>query len=141
MDADLMEVKLEREFQTLCSEDCEPEAIQVCNRLERVIKDTEVLVIAGVVSGLEEEEGPDLVVGMVDADERRNWLEELECGEHYVEILVQVPSVSTPVRGAGLTPDTPGAPHGSFLRLRTSLSKGLICRGAAGVFFLPCWSR
>ncbi|VDL75148.1 unnamed protein product [Nippostrongylus brasiliensis] len=52
MDADLMDVELEREFQKLCGEDCEPEAIQVCNRLERAIKDTEVLVIAEVAKAI-----------------------------------------------------------------------------------------
>ncbi|VDL63742.1 unnamed protein product [Nippostrongylus brasiliensis] len=111
MEADLMEVKLEREFQALCGEDCEPEAIQVCSRLERVIKDTEVLVIAGVVSGLEEgEEGPDPVVSIVGADERRNWLEELECDEHYGEDIrkgetrkeVRLPRMSNKLKVADL---------------------------------------
>ncbi|VDO82615.1 unnamed protein product [Heligmosomoides polygyrus] len=51
-DADMSDVDLEEEFRKLCGGHPEPEILQVCNRLERAIKDMGVLVTAEVARAI-----------------------------------------------------------------------------------------
>ncbi|VDO89174.1 unnamed protein product [Heligmosomoides polygyrus] len=76
--ADMLDVDLEEEFRKLCGGHPEPMILQVCNRLERAIKDMEVLVIAEVAKAIR-----------LDTRAELQWSRESAIIQRWVEVVLQ----------------------------------------------------